>query len=267
MANLQRRGAAALLALVCAAGTPAFGNQTAQDPLVEARAAAEAYPESYTARRDYALALYRAGRHAEAIAEFERNAEINPGAASFFDLALAYASADRNVDAERTYARLLEVAPDHPLALMSLASGAFERGDTDEAIALFRRAIAAQPDFLLAQARLADALRYAERDDEAYGVYTAVLKLKPANGREQEAYEGALYRVATIDLARGAHEQAEERLAELIRARPEHDSAHYAYGQLLLLLGRTEEAKLQLEIHMRISAAQEPTGPVATRGE
>jgi tetratricopeptide (TPR) repeat protein len=267
MANLQVGGAAALLALICASGVPALGNPTPQDRVAEARAAAEAYPESYAARRDYALALYRAGQRAEAIAEFERNAEINPGAPAFLDLALAYASADRNLDAERTYARLLEVAPDHPLALMSLASGAFDRGNTDKAIELFRRAIAAQPDFILAHSRLADALRYAERDDAAYAEYVAVLKLKPANGREQEAYEGALYRVATMDLGRGDLEQAEKRLVELIRARPEHDSAHYAYGQLLLQLGRTEEAQRELEIHMKIEAAQEPTGPVAIRGD
>jgi tetratricopeptide (TPR) repeat protein len=75
----------------------------------------------------------------------------------------------------------------------------------------------------------------------------------------------ALYGLGALDLKMGAHVRAAQFLSQVIEIQPEHPSAYYAYSQALMRLGRPEEAKRALEIHMRLLAEREPTGPVATR--
>ena len=49
----------------------------------------------------------------------------------------------------------------------------------------------------------------------------------------------------------------------LLRANPEHESAYYAYGQVLLQLGRPGDAQTAFETHAKVMAKQKPTSPMA----
>lgn len=259
-----------LVSGICVCGIPGFGRQSTDvDPLAveriaAARQAVEDNPNSYEARRDLALALHRAGLKDAALAEFEANARVNPGPQAQLDLALAYASHEQRWDAEQAYEKLLEIAPNHPSALYNLASLAFDRGETGKSIALFRRALAASPDHLMVQYRLADALRYSGRNRDAYDAYAAALRMTPRSRQEQEAVGDSLYRMATLQIGWGDAAKGEKLLRQLLAAWPEHDSAHYAYAQLLMVQDRVEEGRQHLETHMRIEAAKETTGPMAT---
>ena len=189
--------------------------------------------------------------------------ELRADPRSLLDLALAYNSISRIDDAVATYARLLELTPGNPLALHNLGAIEAKRGEFAKAISFYRQALATDPDYLLAQYHLANALERDGQYKEAYAAFAAVIELEPANATEAALYDDALYRAASLDITMGAHERAAQMLAELLGANPDHESAHYAYGQVLLQLGRIEEAQKEFEEHMRVLSEQHPQSPVA----
>jgi tetratricopeptide (TPR) repeat protein len=92
---------------------------------------------------------------------------------------------------------------------------------------------------------------------EAYRSYEQVLEREPRNANEASAYVDALSKLASLDLKMGAHERAGQLLTELIRLAPKHNRAHYAYGQVLLYMGREDDAQKAFDEHVRILAAEE----------
>jgi tetratricopeptide (TPR) repeat protein len=232
---------------------------------VELRRAVEQNPDSAVAHRQLGIALHQVGRRREALTHFERAVELQPDDRHRLDLALGYNSVGRPEDAEMIYRQILAGNPNHPIALHNLGNLMLTRGDIDDAIEQYELAIQAKPDYLLAHAHLADALKQATRNLEAYRAYEAVLGLDPSNAVELEAYDDALYGLAIIDLEMGAVQRAADFLAELLQAVPDHPNGHYAYGRALTMLGRQEEAQREFETHMRLLAEQDVKGPVATR--
>lgn len=260
----------------CSGGDEPAGNDTAVSPvkppepsrvdeadLVALRAAMDADPDNPIAIRPLAIALFQVGQREQAVELFERAVEIDANVRSLLDLALGYTKLSRYPEAESTYGRLLKISPQDPIALHNLGNVASTVGDTDRGIELYRQAIGIKPDYLLAYAHLGDALKTAGRYREAYTTYGKVLQLEPTTGAELEAFDDALYKMATLDITMGAHQRAIEMLELLIEENPDHPSAHYAYGQALLQLGRPEEAQREFATHMRILDAMEPTGPMA----
>jgi tetratricopeptide (TPR) repeat protein len=264
-------------------GTPSGSGATADlasdgvaDPIAEAedlpteedlerlRAAVAARPTDTPTVRALAVALYELKRSEEVIALFERTAELDPGVTTYLDLALAYSKRGLWTEAEQTYAKLLALDPGHAIAKHNLGNIAFNRGDTEGAIRLFQEALRLDPRYLLAYAHLADALERAGMYREAYVTYNQVLELDPKSPAELKAFDGALYSMASLDIAMGAYDRAAVMLEELIRHSPDHPAAHYALGQTLLRLGRQQEAQQHFETHMQILARQKSDSAVAS---
>ena len=223
----------------------------------------DADPDNPRTIRPLAIALFQVGQREQAVELFERAVEIDANVRSLLDLGLGYSNVSRYPEAEATYERLLEISPRHAIALHNLGNVATGVGDTDRGIELYRQAISVKPDYILAFAHLGDALKTAGHYREAYTTYSKVLQLEPTTGPQLEAFDDALYKMAALDITMGAHQRAAEMLELLIEEHPDHPSAHYAYGQALLQLGRPEEAQREFETHMRILAEIEPTAPMA----
>ena len=241
---------------------PASGRE---DPRITAlRHAVEARPEDPEAHHTLARALNESGGKPESIPHFERAAELDPSVRNLFDLAVAYTGLSRLPDAEATYRRLLAIAPEEQQALHNLGNVFLGMGRKEEAIDTLWRAIRARPDLLLAQYDLANIYKFYGQHQEAYSMYQSVRRSTPRNEREQEAAVDSLYQIAAIDVARGAHAQAEKALARLLQRMPEHSSAHYMRGQALLHLGRQEEARREFDIHVQILERQPANSPMAT---
>ena len=232
--------------------------------LRQLQSAVDANPANADAQRALARALHDAMRPDEALEHFEKAAELDPGPRSLLDLALFYGAVSRLGDAETAYFRILELAPGQPVALHNLGNIATKRGDHEQAVAYYRRALAAKPDYLRAQYHLGHALRAIGHNVDAFHSYEAVLEMDPANAEELELFDDALYRMAALHIQMGAPAEAAPLLVELLRADPDHPAASYAYGQVLLQLGRTAEAQEAFENHVRVQASQEPTGPAAS---
>jgi tetratricopeptide (TPR) repeat protein len=231
--------------------------------LADLRGAVAQDPDDQVLRRKLAIELHKANLQQEAEEQFEWLVEKSPTERSLLDLALVYGSGSRWAESDATYRRLLEMTPDHPIALHNLGNTAWRRGDTQTAIEYYAKAIKAKPDYLLAYSHLGDALSQAERYKESYRAYESVMELEPQTATEADAFYDALYHMAALDLQMGEHERAGVMLTELIRADPAHPKAYYAYGQVLMLMGRTEDAQRAFAEHQRIQARQKPSSTMA----
>jgi tetratricopeptide (TPR) repeat protein len=181
------------------------------------------------------------------------------------DLGLVYASLSRLPEAERAYRELLKIEPQHAIALHNLGNLMVKRGQPERAIELYRRAVAADPRYVLAHYHLADALKQMGRFQDAYRTYErVVVDLEARDAQEAATQNNALYAMASLDLTMGAYERAREMLVELVRLDPQHPKAHYALGQVLMQLGRPEQAQHEFDMHMQIIAELQPTGAVAS---
>jgi tetratricopeptide (TPR) repeat protein len=255
------------LVIEAVTGDPDTSEEAEQiDPaeLEALRSAVAANPNDATVHRRLAIKLHGANLRNEAIPHFERAAKLNPDVRALLDLALAYNSVSRIAEAEATYAKLLELSPGNPVALHNLGTMVSKRGEVDRAISYYQRSLESDPNYLMAQYHLANALERAERYEEAYAAFGEVWQeMEPTNAKELALFDDALYRMASLDIKMGAYPRAAEMLAELLRANPDHESAHYAYGQVLLRLGRVDEAQREFEAHMRVLSEQHPKSPVA----
>jgi tetratricopeptide (TPR) repeat protein len=256
--------------LLLALATPAVAGDPTPPPspppadVDSLREQVRTHPDDDELRRRLAIALYGARQVDDAVREFETLVQHKPDdTRALLDLALAYGTDARVDDAVGTYRRLLEVSPGHAIALHNLGNLAYKAGDAAAAIDWYQNAIKSKPDYLFAWYHLGDALKLAERFKEAYRAYEQVLELEPRTPDELEAFNDSLYKLASLDLAMGAVDRARQMLEELLRAAPEHPSAYYAYGQVLLRLGRTEEAQRAFEKHAKIQARRKPTSPMA----
>ncbi len=210
-----------------------------------------------------AVALFERGRTEEAVVLFEQLARDQPTVGAFLNLARAYTMLSRFPEAEATYRQVLAARPEQPVALHSLGNIALRRGETEEAIDLYARAVAARPDYILGQLHLGDALTEAGLLEEAYESYSAVMRLEPRTPPELEAFDDALYKMARLDIRMGKLDRGAKLLGELLAGNPEHPSGHYAYGQVLMQLGREQEAEQSFARHLALMAAQKPTGGMA----
>ena len=232
--------------------------EDAEQKIEPFRREAEADPTNAEKQHALGRVLYDANFKEQAIVYLERAAEMNPTVRTLLDLAVGYSGGARYDDAALTYKRLLEMSPNFSIALHNLGALAHRRGDYDESVAYFTRALEKEPDYPLAKLHMGDSLRDSGRLQEAYQSYELVLEREPRNAQEAGAYVDALYKLASLDLRMGAHERAGQLLTELIRLAPKHNRAHYAYGQVLLYMGREDDAQKAFDEHVRILAAEAP---------
>ena len=133
------------------------------------------------------------------------------------------------------YARVLEVAPDHPDALHFSGVLAHQQGRTVDAVALIRRSIAVSPDHADAHSNLGIVLQSDGRVDEAIAAYQRAIAIDPRHANAHSNL-GAVLRAA------GRPEEAEAAYRAAIRLNPGHVDAYTNLGTLLNKLNRTAEA-------------------------
>jgi tetratricopeptide (TPR) repeat protein len=176
----------------------------------------------------------------------------------------------RLIEIARGYQRVLEQDPTQPVALVGMCLVALASRQTEAAVQMASAAVASAPELVTAWVALGQALKGAERHEEAAKAYEQAIRfdgmnalarlglgeLKIAAGRPEEAvaeFELALKRSPALIAAHlglgnalacmGRNEEALARYEAALRLRPRLAEGQFAAGFALARLGRTKEAE------------------------
>jgi len=147
---------------------------------------------------------------------------------------------DSAIENAEMLAEYQAAAPDDPRVLIGLARIALDRQQWDGAEAYLRRAIKTRPDLIEAQAKLGALLL----DKESGSAVAAWEKQLPA---EADEYPGIWAVRGNWAHQQGAHPEAIRCYWEAVRRDPNHERANYQLSQLLLGVGRAEQAEAFLQ--------------------
>lgn len=247
-------------------------------------------PENVELLNALGFSLFQQGESAAAVEALEKALEVDPGhAKAHNNMALASIDLGELEIAEAHYRESLAIEP-HPAIYNDLGFVLERQGLSEEAVELYRQALALDPESPAASFNLGSALARAGEYVEAERLLRVALEKRPNSqtwtglgvvlrqqGRFDEAAtsleaaieadpgNAAAYdHLGTIQVARGELEAAVRTYRRLTRNRPSV-AAHQELAEVLRRLGREDEAARELE-HARLLAPQaaadtRPSGP------
>jgi protein O-mannosyl-transferase len=181
------------------------------------------------------------------------SASISPAAASTTSLLLlvfggaawaAHEQARLWHDSETLFRHTAAVTKNNYLAYNNLGYYLSNRGQTDEAIENYRRAIAIKPDYEDAWNNLGYALAAKKQYQEAIQCYLQALKFKPDHIEVHNNLGNALSDVGQVDEAIPHYEF-------VLAHKPDHADAHNNYGVVLAMKGQYAQAIEHFQLALR----------------
>ena len=144
-----------------------------EDAIAAYRVALARQPDAAEAHNNLATSLAALGRHEEAVESYRRAIALNPEAAEVHNnLATSLADLGRNEEALGALDAALSLRPDFALAHFNRGNVLRQRmGLPEEAVAHYRAALAADPNYPDAGINLAHALLLLGRFEEGWGAY------------------------------------------------------------------------------------------------
>jgi len=158
-----------------------------------------------------------------------------PEVAALQQRALALRRAGRPRRALQACREILARVPGRPDVASFAGAIAAELGDLEEAVRLYRAAIAARPDFAEAHYNLGNALRGLGRHEEALAEFRRAAVLRPDLVQ-------AHHNIGSTLLSLGRLEEAMEACRRVLELAPEAPEAHRNLGLALERSGRPEDA-------------------------
>lgn len=150
------------------------------------------------------------------------------------------AAGAKTVSAAELYRR-----PAESDALFKKAARAVERGEYEEAIALLRRVVAADPKDFVAWSQLGTLLSARREHEEAEQAYARALAARPD-------YATALVNLGRLRMARKNFDGAVEVLSRAVEAQPRSAAAHHLLGESLLQVKKGSRAVVHLNEAIRL---------------
>ena len=172
----------------------------------------ELQPSLHIVRRDLAMVQFERGNMDAAKDHLIETLRFNPKDAwSWVVLGNIYAKGKVDLDtAEKHLRRAIELTPNDPWALNSLAAVNLERGRTEEAIRLFRQAIASRPETANPYCGLAMTFHSLGREAEAAGTLQEMFaKAEQQDARSRPVFQKAreIYVGIETALAKANHSE------------------------------------------------------------
>lgn len=156
-------------------------------------------------------------------------------AAARVDLALALKSEGKTVEAIAELLTAMELAPNRPRPLRILAGIYRERGEDEQALGLYQKALRIDPGDLVARVHLAVVYRKLRRLEEAIEELKRASRLAPERSWPAQV-------LADIYREMGDEERALAHCREAIQAEPNDIPARVLLGRIYEQFGRQEEA-------------------------
>ena len=210
-------------------------------------------PDAAESHDGLGVALQKAGRFQDAVAEHERAIALNPRFADARShlviarehLGVALAQAGRFEDAAAVLRLALRDAPDHSTTHRDLADVLLQLGRTDESFAHLQEAIRLNPSSAENHDTLARLFQSAHRQKEAIAEYREAVRLAPNDADWHNNLGAAL--LEDDQLTEAAHE-----FRESIRCNPRLPNAHRNLGVALAGMNQLDEAAVHLREALRL---------------
>ena len=169
----------------------------------------------------------------------------------------------RLASAETAATKALSLAPDNPLARLSLAFVFALTKRAEQAIAQCGRALELNPNFAYAHALIGFCKALVGRADETEAHVQEALRLSP---RDVEAHTWLTY-VGAAKILLGRHEEAVAWLRRSIEANPNNSVAQFHLAAALAHVGRMEQARAAaaagLALHPQCTIARHEAVPLS----
>ncbi len=225
--------------LLNAMGFSLFQQGKSKEAVVAFEKALEVDPKHWKAHNNIALASIDLGELELAEAHYRESLAIKPQPAIYNDLGFALERQGLTEDAVEAYRKALKLDPDSAAARFNLGASLVRSGEFAEAERHLRVALKKNPNTQTYTA-LGIALWQQGRVDEAITDLRAAIKADPKNAAPYDA-------LGTIFVEQGKLDEAASVYRDLIRNRPSA-AAHQKLAQVLTRLGRTDEARKEMEM-------------------
>ncbi len=133
------------------------------------------------------------------------------------------------------FQKALQIYPDYAGAHNNLGNALIKKGSVDEAIAHYQRALQITPDSAEAHNNLGNALIRKGSVDEAIAHYQKALQITPDSAE-------AHYNLGNALLQKGKVDEAITHFQKALQINPDYAEAHYNLGNVLLQKGNLDEA-------------------------
>ena len=146
------------------------------------------------------------------------------------------------------FQKAVNIQPSNAEARNNLGGALLQQGRTNEAIIQLQKAVNLQPDYAAAHNNLGDALFQTGQADEAKAHFLKALKIKPD-------YADAQNNLGTVLLQKGDVDEAMAHLQRAVIIQPSFARAHYNLGNAFFQKGNEDEAVAQFKKALEIQPA------------
>lgn len=187
-------------------------------------------------------AFLNQGRVQEAIVQYQKAVETDPGGAMFHDyLGNALLQKNRTDEAIVQFQQAIEIEPDKAVFHNNLGNALLQKRRVDEAIAHFQKAVELKPDKAVFhngavfQNNLGNAFIQKEAVDEAIVHYQKAVEIEPANAVFH-------YNLANAFIRKGWLDEAIQHYQRTVEIEPNSANAHNNLGSALLQKREVDKA-------------------------
>jgi tetratricopeptide (TPR) repeat protein len=183
----------------------------------------------------------RQGQYDEAVAEFEKAIELDPGRADAYrNMGTIYGEQDALAEAVAAYEKAIEIDPDFGEAYCDLAGVYVDLEKLAEAIATGEKGIELAPDYCIGRNNLGFAYHMQGMYKEAIAQYQEAIRIDPNSVKAHDNLGMAYYE-------QGRFDEAVAEWEESLRINPDSAIAHNNLGLVHYNQGRLDEAVIEWE--------------------
>jgi len=161
------------------------------------------------------------------------------------DLGLALFQKGQVDDAIAQYEKAVEVFPNYVAAHYNLGNALLQKGELDKALAQYKRAVEIDPNDAEAHVNLGNALFQKEQLDEAVAQFQKAVEINPNDAEAQ-------YNLGNAFFQKGQLDEAVAQFQKALEIDPNSFATHYNLGGALFQKGQLDEAITQFREVLRL---------------
>lgn len=187
------------------------------------------------------------GENYLAIELIDKAIQANGSDPSYYsNLGSAYKALKKLDEAVGMWKKAIAIKPGFADAHLNLGIALVEQGNSDEAVACFRKALAIRPDFAEAHNNLGSALLARGKLDQAVACFRRALEVRPDYATACNNLGNALLNQGKSDQAIICHKKA-------LAIDPDYAEAHYNLGCALIDFGMMDEAVTSMQAALTLN--------------